>query len=54
VAAQDEGVCRRLFCAACNRPGLRYHPYVLPDHESRPGGYRALAVCVRCEETIEF
>jgi hypothetical protein len=54
VAAQDEGMCRRMTCASCRRPGLRYRPYVLPKPESGRPRYRAVAVCVRCAEAIEF
>ena len=54
VAAQDEATCQRLTCDQCRRPGLKYRPYVLPSARAAGSGYRALAVCARCDVAIEF
>ncbi len=54
VAAQDEATCQRLTCEQCRRPGLTYRPYVRPSARAGGSGYRALAVCARCDAAIEF
>ena len=44
----DAEICREAHCAACGRQGLEYRPF------TRPGSYRAFAVCLACGDTQEF
>jgi hypothetical protein len=52
VAVQDEATCRWLVCPRCQEPGLEYRPYLQPS--GRRFRYRAVAVCGRCDEALEF
>ena len=55
VAAQDEGICVRLACPECRRPGLVYRPYVNDRFRRRSRRcYRPLAVCGGCGQALEF
>ena len=44
----DREICAEAHCAACGRQGLEYRPF------TRPGSYRAFAVCPVCGDTQEF
>jgi hypothetical protein len=44
----DREACQQATCPACGRVGLDYLPF------SKPGSYRAFAVCPACGAAEEF
>ena len=44
----DRDVCREARCCQCGHEGLDYRPF------TRPGSYRAFAVCPNCQTAQEF
>ena len=44
----DRDVCREARCCQCGHAGLEFHPF------TRPGSYRAFAVCPSCQTAQEF
>ena len=48
AAAIDSQVCAESQCDECGHKGLDYRPF------TKPGSYRAFAVCPECGEAVEF
>lgn len=44
----DQEICQDATCENCGHQGCEFYPY------SKPGSYRAFAVCPDCGEAMEF